>query len=48
MGFSTEQNKYIIQRIKFSYSKGFYEGMTSGVVLGIAIGTSILMYGGQF
>lgn len=38
MDFSPEQKNYIIQRIKFSYSKGFYEGMVSGLTLGIVLG----------
>lgn len=38
MDFSPEQKRYVIQRIKFSYSKGFYEGMVSGVTLGIVLG----------
>jgi len=41
MDFSTEQKKYIIQRIKFSYGKGFYEGMVSGLILGFAVGIAI-------
>ena len=41
MDFSAEQKKYIIERIKYAYQKGFYEGMTNGVILGIVGGFAI-------
>jgi len=41
MEFSAEQKKYIIQRIKFSYGKGYYEGMVAGLMVGIVAGISI-------
>ena len=41
MEFSLEQKKYIIQRIKFSYSKGYFEGMVSGIILSNVLGFAI-------
>lgn len=41
MEFSAEQKKYIIQRIKFSYGKGYYEGFVSGLTIGIVLGFAI-------
>ena len=41
MEFSAEQKKYIIQRIKFSYEKGYYVGFVSGLTIGIVLGFAI-------
>ena len=41
MEFSAEQKKYVIQRIKFSYGKGYYEGFVSGLTIGVVLGFAI-------
>jgi len=41
MNFSAEEKKYVIERIKYSYKKGFYEGMIHGVMVGIVGGIAV-------
>ena len=41
MDFSPEQKKYIIERIKFAYSNGYFEGIVSGIILGNIMGFAI-------
>ena len=48
MEFSAEQKKYIIQRIKFSYGKGYYEGFVSGLTIGIVLGFAIFNLFGDY
>jgi hypothetical protein len=41
MKLSKEQQKYVIERVKYGYMKGFNEGLVSGLVIGIVIGSAI-------
>lgn len=47
MEFSSEQKTYVIERIKYSYRKGFYEGMLHGVTVGIVGGIAIFSVWGN-
>ena len=42
MNLSDEQKKYTIERMQYSYMKGYNEGLAAGLVTGMAIGFAII------